>query len=83
MARTTWIGIAACGIGVGLGAAGCSASGTKGSLFDAAPTTAPDEDGPDLAYYGAGLAGDASPELDASDNAPPTDGAPSDGNVEQ
>jgi hypothetical protein len=83
VAPTTWIRIAACGLGLGLGAAGCSASGTKGSLFDAAPTTASDEDGPYLAYYGSGLAGDGSPDLDASNYAPPLDAAPSDSGAEQ
>lgn len=72
-----------CGVGVGLVAAGCSASSAKGSAFDAAPTTAADEDGPYLEYYGAGLASDASLDLDASDNPPPPDAAPVDGSVEQ
>ena len=82
MALTTWIGIALSGVGVGLGAAGCSASATKSTVVDAAPTTASDEDGPYLAYYGAGLAGDGSTDFDASDDVPPSDAARVDGGSE-
>jgi hypothetical protein len=41
--------------------AACSSSSSSGSGEDAAPPTAADEDGPYLAFYGAGLETDASP----------------------
>jgi len=82
VALTTWIAIAVCGVGVVLGAAGCSASGTKSTVVDAAPTTASDEDGPYLGYYGAGIAGDGSTDFEASDDVPPSDAARVDGGAE-
>jgi hypothetical protein len=62
--------------------AACSSPSSSGSDEDAAPATAADEDGPYLAYYGAGLATDGSPEPadaaapgDASSSTAPGSGA--------